>query len=76
MAAILGYGAAISVIKALEAAGKDLTPASFQAGMESLDYRDEIADADVKMGPDDHQGGDIIVISRVEGGVFKEVARK
>ena len=76
MAAILGYVAAISVIKALEAAGKDLTPASFQAGMESLDYRDEIADADVKMGPDDHQGGDIIVISRVEGGVFKEVARK
>jgi branched-chain amino acid transport system substrate-binding protein len=76
MAAILGYGAAISVIKALEAAGKDLTPATFQAGMESLDYRDEIADADVKMGPDDHQGGDIIVISRVEGGVFKEIARK
>lgn len=76
MAAILGYGAAISVIKALEAAGKDLTPATFQAGMESLDYKDEIADADVKMGPDDHQGGDIIVISKVEGGVFKEVARK
>ncbi len=44
--------------------------------METLDYRDEIADADVKMGPDDHQGGDIIVISVVEGGVFKEVARQ
>lgn len=76
MAAILGYGAAISMIKGLEAAGPDLTPESFQKGMESLEYRDEIADADVKMGPGDHQGGDIIVISVVEGGVFKEVARQ
>jgi branched-chain amino acid transport system substrate-binding protein len=76
MAAILGYGAAESVIKALEAAGPDLTPESFQKGMESLEYRDEIGDADIKFGPDDHQGGDIIVISKVEEGVFKEVARK
>lgn len=76
MAAILGYGAALSMIKALEAAGKDLTPETFRKGMESLEYRDEIADADIKFGPDDHQGGDIIVISVVEGGVFKEVARQ
>ncbi|MGB7285688.1 MAG: ABC transporter substrate-binding protein [Salaquimonas sp.] len=76
MAAILGYGAAESVIKALEAAGPDLTPESFQAGMESLEYKDEIGDADIKFGPGDHQGGDIIVISRVENGVFKEIARK
>lgn len=76
MAAILGYGAAQSVIKALEAAGKDLTPESFRMGMESLEYRDEIADADIKMGEGDHQGGDIIVISVVKDGVFQEVARQ
>lgn len=76
MAAILGYGAAETLVKALEAAGKDLTPESFQKGMESLEFRDVIADADIKMGPGDHQGGDIIVISKVEDGVFKEQARQ
>ena len=76
MAAILGYGAAETLVKALEAAGQDLTPESFQKGMESLEFRDVIADADIKMGPGDHQGGDIIVISKVEDGVFKEQARQ
>lgn len=76
MAAILGYGAGKGLVAALEAAGKDLTPESFQKGMESLEYRDEIADADIKYGPGDHQGGDLIVISVVKDGVFQEVARQ
>lgn len=76
MAAILGYGAAETLVKALDAAGKDLTPESLQAGMESLEFRDPIADIDVKYGPGDHKGADLIIISVVEGGVFKEVARK
>ena len=76
MAAILGYGAAETLVKALEAAGQDLTPESFQKGMESLEFHDVIADADIKFGPGDHQGGDIIVISKVEDGVFKEQARQ
>ena len=76
MAAILGYGAAQTLIKALEAAGTDLTAESFQKGMESLSFRDEIGDVDIKFGPEDHQGGDLVVISRVEEGVFKEVARQ
>lgn len=75
MAAILGYGAAESLIKGLQAAGPDLTPESFQAAMETLEYRDEIADADIKFGPGDHQGGDLIVISKVANGQFEEVAR-
>ena len=76
MAAILGYGAATTLIKALDAAGKDLTPETFKTGMESLNFRDDIGDVDVSYGPGDHQGGDVIVISVVEGGVFKEVARQ
>lgn len=76
MAAILGYGAAETVVRALEAAGRDLTPESFQAGMESLEFRDEIGDVDIKFGPGDHQGGDLIVISVVKDGVFQEVARQ
>lgn len=76
MAAILGAGAAHTLIKALEAAGKDLTPETFQTAMEGLSFRDEIGDVDVSYGPDDHQGGDLIVISKVEDGVFKEITRK
>ncbi len=76
MAAILGYGAAETVVKALENAGKDLTPETFQKGMESVKFQDEIGDVAVEYGPGQHQGGKLIVISKVEGGVFKEVARK
>lgn len=74
-AAQLGYGAARTVILALEAAGKDLTPESLQKGMESLEMYDPVLDAQIKYGPNDHQGGDVIVISKIEGGVWKEVGR-
>lgn len=75
-AAILGYGAASTLIKALEAAGKDLTAESFQKGMESLEYTDVISgDVPVKYGPNDHQGGDLIFISQIEGGKWVEKGR-
>ena len=74
-AAQLGYGASNTLIKALEAAGKDLTPETFQKGMESLSFKDAINDAEVKYGPNDHQGADIIVISQIQGGKWVEVAR-
>ena len=74
-AAQLGYGAANTLVKALEAAGKDLTPESFQKGMESLEFDDKINNAHVKYGPNDHQGGDVIVISQIKGGKRVEVAR-
>jgi branched-chain amino acid transport system substrate-binding protein len=75
-AALLGYGAANTLIKALEAAGKDLTAESFQKGMESLEYTDVISgDVPVKYGPNDHQGGDLIFISQIEGGKWVEKGR-
>ena len=75
-AAILGYGAANTLIKALEAAGKDLTSESFQKGMESLEFTDVISgDVPVKYGPDDHQGGDLIFISQIQGGKWIEIGR-
>ena len=75
-AAQLGGSAAQALVMALEKAGKDLTPESFKAAMESLEYDDFISDVHVKYGPDDHQGGDLIVVSKVEGGVWKEVGRQ
>ncbi|GIL01420.1 MAG: ABC transporter substrate-binding protein [Alphaproteobacteria bacterium] len=72
--ALLGRSAAELMVRALEAAGPDLTHASFQAAMESLDYYDKIAGNQVKMGPGDHLGADAIYISRIEGGSWKTLA--
>ena len=74
-AAQLGYGAANTLVKGLEAAGKDLTPESFQKGMETLEFDDKINSAHVKYGPNDHQGADVVVISQIQGGKWVEVGR-
>ena len=73
--AVLGHSAAVTLVRALEAAGKDLTPASFQKGMESLDYEDAISGNRVDYSATDHQGADEIIISVIEGDNWKEVAR-
>ncbi|MEE9314605.1 MAG: ABC transporter substrate-binding protein [Rhizobiaceae bacterium] len=73
--AVYGYSGATTLVGALKAAGKDLTAASFQKGMESLNYRDEIADNQVDYSATDHQGADEVVISVIEGGAWKELAR-
>ncbi|RIK85770.1 MAG: branched-chain amino acid ABC transporter substrate-binding protein [Hyphomicrobiales bacterium] len=73
-AAQLGYGAARAVVTALEAAGRDLTADSFRVAMEGVKYHDAINDVDIDYGPD-HQGGNLIVISKIEGGKWIEVGR-
>lgn len=72
--ALLGRSAAEILVRALEAAGPDLTPESFQKGMESLDYADKIAGNTVKMGPGDHQAASEIFVSKIEGGSWKTLA--
>ena len=74
--AMLGYASADTVVRALEAAGKDLTHESFIAGMESLDFMDDLTNNRTTYGKDDHQGGEDVIISVVEGGKWKVVARK
>jgi len=74
--AMLGYAAADTVIRALEAAGPDLTQDSFIAAMESLNFYDELTDAQISYGPEDHQGADEVVISVVEGGQWKVLSRQ
>lgn len=73
-AAQLGYGAARAVVQALEAAGPDLTAESFRTAMEGVKYHDAINDVDIDYGPD-HQGGSLIVISKIDGGKWVEVGR-
>lgn len=72
--ALLGRSAAEILVRALEAAGKDLTPESFQKAMESLDYDDKIAGNHVKMGAGDHLAAEEIYISQIEGGSWKTIA--
>ncbi len=74
--ALLGRAAAELLVRALDAAGPDLTHESFQTAMESLEYTDEILGVDIDYGPGDHQGADVIIISRIVEGNWIEVARQ
>jgi branched-chain amino acid transport system substrate-binding protein len=66
--ALLGRSAAEGLVMALQAAGPDLTSESFQKAMESLNYVDPITGVTIDYGPDDHQGGDAIIISQIQNG--------
>lgn len=74
--AMLGYQAADIVVRALEAAGKDLTQDSFRAGMESLDYHDELTDMHMKYTAESHQGANEVTISVVRDGEWHLIARE
>lgn len=74
--ALLGHSAAVTMVKALEAAGRDLNAKSFQKGMESLDYADAISGNHVDYSATDHQGADEIIISVIRDGNWVEIARE
>ncbi len=71
--AMLGYSAADTMVRALKAAGPDLTQESFIKGMESLDYVDELVGNRIDYGPEDHQGADTVYVNVVENGMWKKV---
>ena len=73
-AAQLGYGAATTLVRALEEAGPDLNPDTFREAMEGIAFYDAINDADLEYG-EDHQGSNLVVISQIRDGMWHEVAR-
>jgi len=73
--ALLGRSAAEIMVRALDAAGKDLTTESFVKAMESLKYEDKISGNTVQLGPDDHTASEEIFISKIEGGSWKIVGQ-
>ena len=75
IAAVLGYSAALTAVKALEAAGPDLTRESFIKGMESLNYDDVVGGYHVDYGPDDHVGGEAIFVSKAGGGIWDLIGK-
>ncbi len=66
--ALLGRSSAEQLVRALDAAGPDLTSESFLKAMESLDYVDPITGVKVNFSATDHQGGDAIIISQIQDG--------
>jgi len=74
--AMLGYTAARQLHIALEAAGRDLTVEGFIDGMYTIDYFDDLLDVQVSYSADNHQGGNIVTISVVNGGVWELLSRE
>ena len=63
-------------MRALEAAGPDLTQESFRAGMESLNYDSELLGTTINFTTGSHQGANDVIISVVEGGIWKMVGKQ
>jgi len=70
--ALLGRSGAEVLVRALEAAGKDLTNESFIKAMEGLKYADKIMGNNVDVGAD-HVAASQIFISQVSGGSWKVI---
>ncbi len=74
-AAQYGYVSGDIVVKALEAAGKDLTRAKFLAALESIKgYQPFFPGPTLNFGPKQHQGSIATFLAKVEGGRWKIVA--
>ena len=73
--AMLGYAAAEIMVRALEAAGPDLTLESFLEGMYSIDYHNELLDTEISYTGESHQGASTITISVVEDGFWSLLER-
>jgi len=69
------YVGADIVVKALVAAGKDLTRAKFVAALEAVkDYRPMFPGPTLNYGPKKHQGSNATFLAKVEGGRWKVIA--
>lgn len=74
--ALLGHSGAVTMVRALQAAGPDLNAKTFQMGMESLNYEDVVSGNTVTYSATDHQGADEVVISVIKDGNWVEIARQ
>ena len=74
--ALLGHSGAVTMVRALEEAGSDLTAESFRMAMESLNYEDVVAGNFVSYSATDHQGADEVIISVTRGGNWVEIERQ
>ena len=74
--ALLGHSGAVTMVRALEEAGSDLTAESFRMAIESLNYEDVVAGNFVSYSATDHQGADEVIISVIRDGNWVEIERQ
>jgi branched-chain amino acid transport system substrate-binding protein len=74
-AAQYAYVGSDIIVKALEAAGKELTRAKFLAALETIkDYKPMFPGPTISFGPNRHLGTSATFLAKVEGGRWKVVA--
>jgi len=67
-----GWGVAQLIVKALQGAGRDLTPESVAKSAESIkDWCAEMSFAPVNLGPDDHRPNEVIFFVEVKNGKWE-----
>jgi branched-chain amino acid transport system substrate-binding protein len=72
----LGYVTADLMIKAMEAAGRDLTTEKMLAGLENIrNYEDPFGGPPLSFGPDKHQGADSLYLSQIIDGKWTVLER-
>ena len=65
----IGYVIADLTVRALEAAGPDLTMDGFLAELEKItDYKDPFGGPSMSLSPEKHVAGDYLVLSQVQDG--------
>ena len=74
--ALLGHSGAVTMVRALEEAGSDLTAESFRMAIESLNYEDVVAGNFVSYSATDHQGADEVIISVIRDGNWVAIERQ
>ncbi|MCC1497318.1 ABC transporter substrate-binding protein [Alcanivorax sp. 1008] len=68
--AVLGHVGADIFVRALQAAGRDLSVDGLVAAMETMDFVEPVTGVHVKMSADNHEAASGIHISRVENGIW------
>jgi len=67
-----GWGVAELIVKALQGAGRDLTPESVAKSAESIkDWCGDLAFSPINLGPDDHRPNEVIQFVQVKNGQWE-----
>lgn len=72
--AVLGYLSARTLVEGLQAAGPDLNADSLNAGLETIDFTDDVIGVTFNMNADKHTATKNTYLSQVQDGLWKPVA--
>lgn len=73
--AVIGYLAARTMVEGLEAAGPDLNADTLNAGLEKVNFTDDVTGVNFEMNADNHVATKDTYLSQVQGGVWQPIAK-